>query len=397
MFFLFAQHLVFDDEVELFCNEIVTTMSKEMGIKNKKIPVYLMDTEDVNAAAAGHGILLIHTGLIAECKNADEFIGVLAHELGHIQKAHTFYFYQAGKAMNIALSAGFGLGLILAPLTGGLSLLVLPIMGAGGAQSSILSYMRVHEFEADQIAVQTLKKMNWPTDGLRTFLQRLKEHDYLIELTGLTTHPLSSDRIRRIEEMSRGAKGTLSSDIHKKFSRIRAKVMGYMRKNEKTEDLYEKTQALYVRRDFANALKTIDQLLEKDKNDVFYKEMKADILFLKGDIENAHIIYKEIAEQNKDLKYVPMKIVSCVILLKSDLDAGLAILAHARAKERASPYLWHLTGHIYKLKGDIKTMWFCRCQAAFLAKDMTFVKKHIDKADTDVFVDLYKEMKELIR
>jgi len=396
MFFLFAQQLIFDDEIESFCHQIVKKISCEMGIKDKDIPIYLIDTDEANAAAAGPGVMLIHTGLIAECKTAEEFIGVIAHELGHIQKEHSFYFYHAAKMMQLAISTGLGVGIILAPITGGLSLLALPILAAG-SQQEFFSYRRVQEFEADQKAVHVLKKMGWPTEGLSKFLERLIEYDFLMRIVGLSTHPLSRDRINRIKEMTGDFKGTLDADVIQKYARIRSKILGYMRKNVNASDAYERALAFFTQRYFTKAIQTLDQMLEKEKDDIFYKEIKASALFLNGNVTEAKDLYQEILQKNKELKYMPLQFVACAILLKSDLDMALKILSNARFKEPQAPYLWHLTGHVYQLKNALKTMWFCRCRAAFLMGNMAFVRKHIDQADTKTFPVLYQEMKQAVR
>lgn len=391
-FFLQADNLIVDDEIQLTLEKIVKKLSKAMGLQKYRIPVYLVDIDEANASAVSKGAIVLYTGLIAECKTPEEFVGVIAHELGHIKKMHIIRFADT-TGYSMIMNGSFGLGAILAPFTGGLSLL-LPVAGISFAHQEFLRQMRADEFEADQIAIETLKKMNWPVSGMQAFFTRLMENDFLIRAAGMTTHPLSRDRLQRINDMTKGFKGSLDPEVVSNYKRIRSKVLGYMKKNTNASDLYERALALYATRRFGQSVHVLDQLLKKDKNDVFYQEMKADALFLNGQVKESAHIYKAVMVQHKNLEYVPLKWVSCAIISKSNLDEALNILSKERFKHPTSPYLWYMTGYVYSIKNNEKAMWFCRCQEAFLKGDKNFVKKNIKKAEgVTVFQTLYQDLK----
>lgn len=233
MFFLtplWADQLIMDDEIEQMAHFVIKKISKPMGMAKYKIPLYLVETQESNAAAISTGAIVLNTGLIQECQNPEEFIGVMAHEMGHIKKMHVIRFFDT-KAYQALVGGSMGLGLILAPLTGGMSLIA-SMAGVIVAQSDFLARSRVDEFEADQLAVHALKKISWPTKGLETFFERLMKKDFLMNAIW-STHPLSQDRLNRVKEMGTNYKGHLDPSFVKNYQRVRSKILGYVNKKQR--------------------------------------------------------------------------------------------------------------------------------------------------------------------
>ena len=52
------------------------------------IKLHLIKNKEVNAFALPDGHLIVYTGLIEECENAEELSGVLGHEIAHIEHHH---------------------------------------------------------------------------------------------------------------------------------------------------------------------------------------------------------------------------------------------------------------------------------------------------------------------
>jgi predicted Zn-dependent protease len=155
---------------------------------------YVIEDEELNAFAIPGGSIYVHTGLIAKAAHADELVGVLAHELGHVTGRHTAKNYRRGR--NTGLIANI-FAFMVAILTGN------PYLANAGELLSSLAgiaylntFSRDFEREADALGLETLVKAGWNPEGLPRFFETLKQ-----ESGGrggpqfLMSHPATDERI----------------------------------------------------------------------------------------------------------------------------------------------------------------------------------------------------------
>lgn len=158
------------------------------------------DDSTMNAFAMSGNQIFVFSGLIKKCEDYDELAGVLAHEMGHVLKRHP----------TEGVIHALGLTLFFKLLSGGFGQLDY-ILNASNLFLT-LHYSRVHEIEADDVAIQILTKTGIGTRGFVAFFNKLqaqekgklgKFHDAAKGIEGfLSTHPLTEDRINRIKEKS---------------------------------------------------------------------------------------------------------------------------------------------------------------------------------------------------
>lgn len=155
-----------------------------------------------NAFALPNGTIVMTDQLIKLSHNNKELIGVLAHEVGHVQHKHSL--------QNIYQSLGIGalIGLLTGDIVSTSSLAI--------AAPTILiknSYSRRAENEADEVGGAYLMEHEQTTKPLRDILARLEknerstdEHD--IEhssntLEILSTHPGTQNRIKHLRQIEK--------------------------------------------------------------------------------------------------------------------------------------------------------------------------------------------------
>ncbi|MCC4117380.1 M48 family metallopeptidase [Aromatoleum toluclasticum] len=145
-----------------------------------------------NALALPAGTVVLTDPLVQLAQHDEELVGVLAHEIGHIRHRH---------AMRSSLQASF-VGLVATLVVGDVSS-VSSIVTALPLILTQLGYSRAFEREADQYAVETLRRHGIGTQPFVDILQRL---DPSGDEKGayLSTHPPTPERVRRILS---GAKG----------------------------------------------------------------------------------------------------------------------------------------------------------------------------------------------
>ncbi len=163
---------------------------------------YLIDDGTFNAFAAPGANIFIHRGLITALSSTDELAGILAHEIAHAVSRHVSQSIDRSKLVNIGTMAGVVAGIIVGSAGGGgeaAQALTMGSMAAG--YSSMLTYTRENETEADQKAFTLLQQTCFSPEGLLDSLNKLRAADYM-GIEGIPdyfkTHPGTGSRIAHL-------------------------------------------------------------------------------------------------------------------------------------------------------------------------------------------------------
>lgn len=160
--------------------------------------IRVADLQMVNALAAPGGRLLATRGIIDFAESAEEFAGVIAHEMGHAIHRHP----------TRAVIREAGLGATLDLLTGG---------GLGGTTAWVLvrtAYSRDAEREADDAALDLLGRAGIATAGLVRLFERFEKEmpDAPKGLEMISTHPRSAERVERLSRAGAAGGGPAMPD-----------------------------------------------------------------------------------------------------------------------------------------------------------------------------------------
>lgn len=178
----------------------------------------VVDSDVVNAFTTPPGCYVYVTrGLLALMNSEAELAAVLGHEVGHVTADH------ARRQKNQAAVSGIA-AVLVGAATG--SDLAGHIAGKA-AQLSTLSYSRNQEYEADGLALRTLPLAGYDQNGLTEVLDDLQRGDEFEARTRgpsttpawARTHPLTSDRIRRVAQLTTeapltAAEGTRNAAVY---------------------------------------------------------------------------------------------------------------------------------------------------------------------------------------
>ncbi|MFQ6038028.1 MAG: M48 family metalloprotease [Candidatus Aminicenantales bacterium] len=156
----------------------------------------ILDTPIVNAFALPGGYIYLTRGILALMSSEAELAAVLGHELGHVNARHSVRKMSQLMLVQIGLSVGSALSETFAKISGIASL---------GIQLLFLKFSRDDERQADALGVEYARKGGYnPREMVRFFrsLEKLGDLSEGSSLPGfLSTHPLTSERIRLTEEM----------------------------------------------------------------------------------------------------------------------------------------------------------------------------------------------------
>lgn len=163
-------------------------------IDTASLKLHVFRKSEVNAFALPNGHIVIHTGLIRNCKSPEELAGVIAHEIAHVEKKHV---------MNkLVKEAGIAL---LSSVIGGSA--GAEILGELIKMLSSSAYDRKLESEADAVAVQYMLAAELDPQHFANFLFRLSTlTDLPDEFVLLNSHPNSKDRAAVILETRKAKK-----------------------------------------------------------------------------------------------------------------------------------------------------------------------------------------------
>ena len=146
-----------------------------------------------NAFALPSGLIVMTDELVGLAENDRELIGVLAHEIAHIENRHGLrvLFQNAGTLLLVSALAGD----------------VASISAAGETLPMLLiesGYTRRFEKEADRAAGTYLIRMGWGTASLQNILARLAKTAPIHPAFALfSTHPDLEERIGYLKKMDR--------------------------------------------------------------------------------------------------------------------------------------------------------------------------------------------------
>lgn len=157
------------------------------------------DSSVKNAFAFPGGYIVVYTGMLRMLETQEEWLGLLAHEGGHIHLRHGMQQLVRSTLLAVVASLVFG------DVSGVGSVLV---DNAGTLLN--LRYGRGAESEADAFAHHRLEAGGYSAAGLVSLFKKLlKLQSMPAWATFLSTHPATEERIRSLQGAESGPKGTL--------------------------------------------------------------------------------------------------------------------------------------------------------------------------------------------
>ncbi|MFN7038163.1 MAG: M48 family metalloprotease [Alphaproteobacteria bacterium] len=310
-----AVNIIRDSEIEYVLKQIIEPIALAANLDKDAIKLYIVNDNKVNAFVAGGANIFINSGLLTELADPDMVAGVIAHEMGHISEGHIARTHQIRDMHNkfMLSSALLGMGAMVAGNADlGLSMIV---GGAHIAERGVLKYSREFETAADQAAMKFLHNSYGSSIGL------LKSFEYFAEKEKaianhinpyLVTHPLSNQRVKSAKEYSQkfpSNETTIDTTLRKNFDRVIIKLKSFTLKPEtilklyKLNDInssYAQAIAKYRLGETKEAFKIIDRIIDNEKDNSYLYELKAQIAYEFGYIEDSINYYNKAISLNSN-------------------------------------------------------------------------------------------------
>ncbi len=335
--------LIRDAEIENIIRSYSTPIFNAAGLADESVSIHLVLDDRLNAFVAGGQRVFINTGLLMRAENANQVIGVIAHEVGHIAGGHLARVQEELRNAEIKSILATIVGVAVGAASGdGAAAGAIVRGGQGVALTDLLKYNRTQEASADAAALKYLDRTGQSARGLAEFFRLLqtdnrlqggREHPYL------SSHPLTADRISVVEghlALSRYAYAEPPRQQVIDHHMMRAKLIGFMQPLPNVLRVFPQTDtsmparyaqatAFYRAGNLGSAVPLVDSLIADSPENAYFYELKGQMLFENGRIEEA------IEPYEKSVELAPDEPLLRVGLARSQIETGnLALLEDAK-------------------------------------------------------------------
>jgi predicted Zn-dependent protease len=396
-----APSLVRDAEIESYLHDYTAPIFGAAGIDPASVHVYIVNDPRINAFVAGGMNLFLHTGLLMRAQTANQVIGVIAHETGHIAGGHLVRSKDVQRAATIeaivAMVLGIGAGIASGdPNVGAAGTMAGPALAA----TQLLKYTRTQEASADSAGLGFLDATGQSARGMYEMFEILL-HDSV--LTGsatenpfLQTHPLTQQRMDHIQQYMATSPYTnapLNPQLEEDQRRMRAKILGFMNPLDDVMKAYPPSDnsfaaryaraiAWYRAADLAKAVPAVDLLIQEEPNNPFLKELKGQMLFENGRTADSIVAYRQAVKLKPDSPLLRIGLAQSLIETNEGPSNAEAIqhLEVATGLEPRNIQGWRLLTVAYGRNDQLPMVALAQAEIAMLQGDNRKAKEYARRA-----------------
>lgn len=390
--------IIRDSEIEETLKSYISPLFKVAGLSPETLKIHLIVNKQVNAMASIGYQLFLFTGFLLEAKNVGQVIGVLAHETGHIADGHIERMIGHGEKMMAISVAHLLLGAAAAVAGSPEAGVAIGMGGVGVAQNEFLHYHRGQEAAADQDALRYLDKLGWSAKGLDEFLTILLKQEYLSSSRQdpyLRTHPLTRERVETVKrylQLSKFTNAPFPKGFERKFQLMQAKLLSFLypakalgvydAADTSVAARYARAIAYYRLQDLTKSLDLLDELIKEEPHNPYFWELKAQILFENGKIQECLSTYEKAVHLAPHASLIKIQYAHALIEANDPTNFTKAetLLNAAYSKESENTLLWHLLAILYGRRQEEGLMCLALAEEGFLRGDPKVAKYQANRA-----------------
>ena len=189
-----ASNLVTDEEILADFKKLSDPLIEAIDSNRYTFEFHIIKDSSLNAFALPGGKMAIHTGLLLKAEAPEEILGVMAHELAHVEMQHSMRNLVEMLGLYAVISAVFG------DVSGTAAILV-----NNAPYLLKMKFSRDHEREADARGFEYLMKAKLDPRGLVEFFRKIQQESSTPNMEGalsiLSTHPATDERINSLRKL----------------------------------------------------------------------------------------------------------------------------------------------------------------------------------------------------
>jgi predicted Zn-dependent protease len=359
--------IIRDAEIENTIRTYATPIFTVAGLDPKAVHIYIISDPTLNSFVAGGQNLFLNTGTLLRADRPNEIIGIMAHETGHIAGGHLARFDTEMHNATLKSLIGMAVGVVAA--AAGRS----PDAAAAGmsagmtvGEHSFLSFSVAQEGSADQAGLGFLDKSHQSAKGLLDFFEILEQEEFLSAQRQdpyLRTHPLTRQRIEYVRKHVEQSPWSNVPDPPQwvaMYAVLKAKLGAFLNPPSQTLDKYKaddnsvparyaRAIAYYKVPQLNKALELINGLIRDYPDNPYFYEMKGQMLFENGHVQDAVEPYQKAVQLKPDTPLLRVELGQVELETEDPalVPKALAMLADAVHFENENPDAWHFLAIAY--------------------------------------------------
>jgi predicted Zn-dependent protease len=360
-----------DSETELLFKEVSRPLIQAAGLDPASVNVVLLNDSEINAFVATGQTVYIQSGLIQAADDVNELQGVVAHELGHVAGGHSIRLQEGVKQATGITIATMVLGALAIAAGAGEAAMGIIAAGQQAALGNFLAFTRTQESSADAAAVKYLHGAGISGKGMLQFFNKLQHQEYRLAVYAKDsydrTHPLSSERIRSLEQNFKSDPAwnrPIDPQLQARFERVKAKLYGFVDPKNAVTKYPESDQGApaHYARAYAyhmsgypdKAVSEAEALLKASPHDPFFLELKGQILLEGGKPAEAIAPLREATQASGDAPLIAAMLGHALVATEDAKNFAEAkqVLKTAVNRDNQNPFAWYQLGIIYDREGD---------------------------------------------
>lgn len=400
----FAASLIRDAEIEQTLRTYSDPIFQKAGLTPGSINIYIVNDDAINAFVMGGSNVFINTGLIMRSQSPEMLIGVIAHETGHIAGGHLVR--TTSEMERAQLQALLGTLIGAAAMAGGAGDVGAAVMSGtqNVALRNMYSFTRANEEAADQAALGYLDNLGISASGMLEMFEILRKQEYRklgADSDPYTrTHPLSKERIMHMRNHIAASSippGTVPASYRVLQERMLGKLEGFLDEPPRVLSRYpasdESVRARYARAvahhrlaEWPQAMAEMDALLTASPDDPYFHELKGQILFESGQVQQARASYAKAVLLRPDAPLIRTELGRVLLASESDADLPAAIdaLEYATSADKRNPQAWRLLATAYGRSGRLGQSHLALAEEAILLNDPEQALTQLDIANNHI-------------
>jgi predicted Zn-dependent protease len=368
-----AQQILRDAETEALLRDMSRPLIEAAGLQPENVRIVIIGDRSINAFTAGGQIVYLNSGLFTRAENVNEVQGVIAHELGHIAGGHVLRQQQGVQQATGIMILSLLLGAAAIAAGGGEAGMAAIMAGQQAAMGRFLAFTRDQENSADQAGATFLSRAGISGRGSIAFFRRLENLEYRMIAPDQAdryaqTHPLSGERITRLEERYRADPAwdrPTDPALEERFQRVRAKLSGYVDDsrqvllryppgNNSIPARYARAYAYHRSAHPEEANAEADALLQARPHDPYFLELKGQILLEGGHPQEALTALREAVSIVPNQPLIAALLGHALISTEdpANFEEAKRVLRLAVARDNDNPFAWYQLGIVYDREGD---------------------------------------------
>lgn len=356
-----------DTEIDYVMQKVTAPIFDAAQFEPNSVKIVILNNPTYNAFVMSGKRIYLHTGLILKAEHVGQLIGVVAHETGHIVAGHFSrnfdlmedYYWQNLFGMVVGLAAA------IASKRGDAGFAVTSATQSFAAHN-MMKHRRENESSADAHSIELMNRAGISSKGLVELFEELLEiSSYRSTSTDpyMRSHPLTQDRIMYIEPQVKE-----SEHYHKElpvewedgFKRVQAKLRGFLSDEREIEQYYPEVEkdlysryawsiAYFKQGDLKKSIKLIDGLIKEHPKDPYFFELKGQILFESGYVEESFPYFQKTISMLPEAPLPKLMYAHALVESSKKINYQLAIkvLSVIKRKEARNPFFWKLLSIAY--------------------------------------------------